>query len=473
MAGRIASLNVLLISTYELGRQPFGLASPAAWLREAGATVTCLDLAVQPLDEAAVAAAGLVAIYVPMHTATRLAATLLPRIKGLNARAHLCCYGLYAPLNAGYLRGLGADTLLGGEFEAGLVALAARLSVPAARDGGREPALESAQSEPLISLGKLRFHVPSREGLPVLEQYAHLTLGDGERRTVGYTEATRGCAHMCRHCPIPPVYGGRFRVVQPEVVLEDIARQVAAGARHITFGDPDFFNGPTHALRIVTGLHDRFPGLTYDATIKIEHLLTHARLLPALRDTGCLFVTSAVEAVDDATLAAYDKRHTRADVIQAVALCREVGLTLNPTFVTFGPWTTLDSYVDLLALIGRLDLVDAVAPIQYGIRLLIPAGSLLLDLPDVRNLVGPYDEEALAYPWAHPDPRVDQLCADVLAAVQRGQKRGEGRREIYREVWTLAQGACGLAEREALALPRITPTPPDATVPHLSEPWYC
>src|SRR5712692_8189198 len=72
----VRSVNVVLISTYELGRQPFGLASPAAWLRQVGATVTCLDLAVQPLEERAVASADLVALYVPMHTATRLGAEL-------------------------------------------------------------------------------------------------------------------------------------------------------------------------------------------------------------------------------------------------------------------------------------------------------------------------------------------------------------------------------------------------------------
>ena len=71
------NLRVVLISTYELGHQPFGLASPAAWLREAGARVTCLDLAVERLDEAAIAAADLVAFYVPMHTATRLAASFV------------------------------------------------------------------------------------------------------------------------------------------------------------------------------------------------------------------------------------------------------------------------------------------------------------------------------------------------------------------------------------------------------------
>jgi hypothetical protein len=90
-------------------------------------------------------------------------------------------------------------------------------------------------------------------------------------------------------------------------------------------------------------------------------------------------------------------------------------------------------------------------------------------LPDVRDLVGPYDERALAYPWAHPDPRVDRLCTDVLATVQRGQKQGKERRDIYRDVWVLAHEARG----DALALLEVTPTPPGATVPRLSEPWYC
>src|SRR5207248_6660404 len=107
----MANLNVVLISTYELGRQPFGLASPAAWLQEAGASVACLDLAVQRLDEELIAAADLVAFYVPMHTATRLAAMLVARVKTLNPTAHLCFYGLYAPVNEGYLRKLGADTI--------------------------------------------------------------------------------------------------------------------------------------------------------------------------------------------------------------------------------------------------------------------------------------------------------------------------------------------------------------------------
>ena len=107
-------MNVVLISTYELGRQPFGLASPAAWLAKEDLRVTCLDLAREPLATEPICAADIVAFYVPMHTATRLAVQILPQIKRLNPRAHLCFYGLYSPVNEAYLRKLGAQTILGG-----------------------------------------------------------------------------------------------------------------------------------------------------------------------------------------------------------------------------------------------------------------------------------------------------------------------------------------------------------------------
>ncbi len=455
-------MKVVLVSTYDLGHQPFGLASPAAWLREAGASVTCIDLAVEPLDEQAVRSAALVAIYVPMHTATRLASALLPRVKALNPRAHLCFYGLYAPMNEAFLRGLGAQTILGGEFEAGLASLYTRL----AASGPGAPA--ERQSEPVVSFAKLQFRVPDRTGLPPLTGYAHLEPGDGERRTAGYTEASRGCKHLCRHCPVVPVYGGRFRIVQRDVVMEDIRRQVAAGARHITFGDPDFFNGVGHALRLIAALHDAFPHITYDATIKVEHLLDHARHLPTLAATGCLFVTTAVESVDDYLLRLLDKGHTRADFVRVARLARDAGLTLSPSFIPFTPWTSLNGYRDLLALVAELDLIDQVAPIQLAIRLLVPDGSLLLELAELAPFLDGYDAAALSHRWSHPDPKVDRLHGRVREIVAKGEARGTSRRKTFAQIWQAAHTACGAA---APALPR--PQTDETRVPRLSEPWYC
>jgi radical SAM superfamily enzyme YgiQ (UPF0313 family) len=458
-------VRVVLISTYELGHQPFGLASPASWLRQLGAHVDCLDLAVEDFDEQAVRDADLVAFYVPMHTATRLATGLVERVRKLNPAAHLCFYGLYAPVNEDYLREMGADTILGGEFEEGLAAVVREIAA------GVPDASPRAQAAPVISLARQDFLVPDRSSLPSLDRYAYLELSDGQRRVVGYTEATRGCKHLCRHCPIVPVYNGRFRVVQRDVVMADVAAQVAAGAQHITFGDPDFFNGPAHALAVVREVHKLFPAITYDVTIKVEHLVKHADKLPVLRDTGCLFVTSAVESVDDLILAYFDKLHTRDEFIQVVRLFRETGLALNPTFVTFTPWTTPENYLDLLELIAELGLVGNIAPIQYAIRLLIPQGSRLLELPEVRELVGEFDAPSLAYPWTHPDPRVDQLYEAVMTEVKESMRGSASRPETFARVWQVAYPAAHPGS--PIPRPAVVQDQAAVEVPRLSEPWYC
>jgi len=331
------------------------------------------------------------------------------------------------------------------------------------------------QFEPEISLVRQNFLVPYRDDLPRLEKYAHLTLPDDSTRVVGYTEASRGCKHLCRHCPIVPVYNGTFRIVQREVVREDIRRQVAAGAQHITFGDPDFFNGVGHSMQIVEALHREHPGLSYDVTIKVEHLLKHASHLPALRETGCAFVTTAVESVDDDVLRILDKGHTCADFIRLARLMRGLGLFLVPTFVPFTPWTTLEGYEDLLATVIRLGLVEHVPPVQLTIRLLIPAGSRLLEVLPLHNAaIGRFQQEALSYPWANPDRRVDRLQCDLEAMVQREAKAGASRTVIFEEAWKLLHCAMNEDGEEAPApLPLVPPGPPRATIPYLTEPWYC
>jgi radical SAM superfamily enzyme YgiQ (UPF0313 family) len=446
-------LRVLLISTYELGRQPFGLASPAAWLRNAGAEVACLDLARQSLDEEALRTADAVAFYLPMHTATRLAIPIIKRTREINPAARLCAYGLYAPVNADLLRKLGIRTLAGGEFEEALLSLV--------RPG----------AAPLISLARQKFQVPDRSGLPPLEKYAKLVLPGGARRTVGYTESSRGCKHLCRHCPVVPVYQGHFRIVPRDIVMEDIRRQVAAGAQHTTFGDPDFFNGIGHAVELVSALHGEFPQLTYDATIKVEHLLQHCRHLPLLRETGCAFVVSAVESVDDYVLGhILEKGHTRADFVRVAGLFRELGLVLAPTFVPFHPWMTLEGYADLLATIAELDLIEHVSPVQLTIRLLVPAGSRLLELAEAHDAIGDFDESALSYRWVHRDPRVDKLQNELEATVARAVTAKEDRRAIFRRAWEMTHAAMGV---HVGRLPDVPPGRPRVTIPYLTEPWYC
>ena len=443
---------VLLVSTYDLGRQPFGIASPLAWLRRAGVDAAGLDLSRDPLPPDAVTAADVVAFYLPMHTATRLALPVIDRVRAINPAATICAYGLYAELNESLLRERGVSVILGPEAEQELVAVATAKAVALL---------------PSAVLPRLQFIQPDRAGLPSLDRYASLQMPDGSRKVVGATDATRGCKHRCRHCPIVPVYDGQFRVVPVDVVMADVGAQVAQGATHITFGDPDFFNGPTHARKVIEALHRERPGVTYDVIIKIEHLLAHRDLLPLLAATGCLFVTSAVEAVDDEVLAKLEKGHTRADFIEAAALCRAAGLTLIPTFVAFTPWTTIDGYRDLLDVIEDLDLIEHVAPVQWGIRLLVTWRSRLLELPEIAKSVGPFDSHTLTYPWTHTDARVDDLQRRVMQLA--GVRMTQSRRGMFERIKALAHFT---SPNDHIAKSPDTPTA-RASVPYLNEPWYC
>jgi len=445
-------VRALLISTYDLGRQPLGLAAPAAMLRQAGVDVDCVDTSREPLNDEHIRAATLVAFYLPMHTATRLAAPLLQRVRAVNPDARLAAYGLYAPLNRAWLEERGAR-VLGADAEQDLVRLV----------NSQLPTSNSQSSSQSV-----RFIQPDRTTLLPLTRYAALQMPDGTRRVVGSTDATRGCKHLCRHCPIVPVYGGRFKAVPIDVVMQDIRAHVAARAEHITFGDPDFFNGPTHARRVVERLAAEFPQLTYDVTIKIEHLLAHADLLPLLKDTGCLFITSAVESIDDDVLVKLQKGHTRADFRSAVELCRAAGVALAPTFVPFTPWTTVEGYIELLEEIERLDLVEAVAPIQLAIRLLVTAESKLLELPDIRGLVASFDPESLTWPWRHADARVDAL----QTAVMRIAGLKTARTEAFAAITETAL-RCASGDRHHRGQIAVRGSTQPLTPPYMTEEWYC
>ncbi|HKQ62882.1 MAG TPA: CUAEP/CCAEP-tail radical SAM protein [Candidatus Polarisedimenticolaceae bacterium] len=459
--------EVLIVSLYEQGHQPLAAASALAFLERAGFQPKAVDLAVESRARLLELAGGarLVALSVPMHTALHLGVSAAHALREHAPRAHRCFYGLYAVLNAAHLTTTVADSVLGGEAEDSLCALAAALetdnpleSVPGVGVRGRPP-------QPVLR--RLNFPAPSRAPLAGLERYSRLLVG-GESLPAAAIEASRGCLHRCRHCPIPAVYAGRFFVVPRDVVLNDVAALVARGVRHVTFADPDFLNGPRHALGIVREMHARFPALSFDVTTKIEHVLEQRRVFPELARAGCLFVVSAVESLSDAVLGRLDKGHTAADVREALAILRDAGITLRPSLLPFTPWSTLEDYLELLEWVERERLIGCVDPVQFSIRLLVPPGSLLAETPALQPWLGPLDPERFSYPWRHPDPRMDSLQREVSSLVQQAALRSEDAYVTFARIADAAWLAADPA-RPTRHLPARTAAEP----PRLSEPWFC
>lgn len=450
-------MRLLLVSTYEMGHQPLHLATPAAALRAAGHDVRTLDTSVESWTREPVDWADAVAFSVPMHTAMRLALRAAASVRAARPELPICLYGLYATVSQDMTLGPGgvADHAIAGEYERGLVAWADELARGSLVDIGRQRP-EGA---------------PARGGLPPLERYAHLALG-GEERAVGYVEASRGCLHRCGHCPVPVVYDGRIRIVPEDVVLADVAALVEAGAKHVTFGDPDFLNGPQHSRRVIAAMHERWPALTFDCTVKVEHILRHSDIWPEFAAGGCLFVVSAFETVHEETLLRLDKGHTAAEAAAAVQLLRSHGIEIRPSFLPFTPWTTVDEVADIVDFVAALDLVPNVDPIQYTIRLLVPQGSLLEKSLAAEGRLGPYDAERLTWMWTSEDPSIDELQTRLTALVEGAQTAGEPISRIYERVRQAAWTAAG---RQASGF--CPPLRPVSALterrPRLTEPWFC
>jgi radical SAM superfamily enzyme YgiQ (UPF0313 family) len=435
--------RVLLVATYELGHQPRNLAGPAALLREHGHDVRALDVSIDPWDPALVDWADKVAFSVPMHTATRLVHELAA---GLTKP--VCCYGLYADMCRDV-----ADFVIAGEYEPALLDW-----VDAS--GAAEPAYAPIPVQLGRGAATPGAPRPARELLPALDRYTRLVEGSSTR-IVGMVEASRGCVHRCRHCPVPVVYDGRVRIAAADDVIADIAQLVAAGATHITFGDPDFLNAPLHARRVVNALHERFTEVTWDCTTKVEHVLRHADRWPEFAPRGCLFVVSAFESLNDRILERLDKGHTASDAAYAVELLRAEGIDVRPSFLPFTPWTTRSDIIELLDFAYALDLVASIDPVQYTIRLLLPRGSLLLDHPDLAPHLGGWDDARLTYDWRASEPGIDALQRSLAALVEASAAAGDDPLTTYAKIRT----ACGAPPVDISALTRDRP--------RLTESWFC
>jgi hypothetical protein len=488
-------MRVLLLSTYELGHQPLGIAGPAAALEASGHLTRGVDLAVSDLPAETLKWANAVAISIPMHTATLLALEAVASVRSQRPAIPVAWHGLYAPALVGNDLVLPDDLLVAGDAVPAVLAWLESLSGEQASGSGGQNPVEAGGQNPveaggqnpveagespatgggtvLIALGPPRSIGPAsrplRRDLLPLAGYARL-LHQNREVVAASVEASRGCNHRCRHCPVASIYHGRSRPVETEAVLDDIAQVVVAGAGHVSFADPDFLNRPRHALDVARRLHEAFPSVTFDATVKVEHILAHREVWPELAASGLIFIVSAFESVDDRVLTLLDKGHTAEDEATALEVVRTAGIELRPSWLPFTPWTSLASVGALLQFSADQDLVWSTDPVQYSIRLLLPTGSLLLERPDevlaqsLRGVGGGSTK------WVAASRGLDDL---QLAVAARAEAADDEPIDVtFSAIWDLARRA-GAPLAATPPQPSVAAWLPPAQRPRLSESWFC
>ena len=463
--------EVLLISCYELGHQPFSLASPLRFLSNDGINAAGIDLAVENIEayEEEIKLARVVFVSVRMHNALRLGVAASKRVRELNADAHICFYGDYAGLNSEYLfEEQCANSTISGEFESAIVDLA-RVVIEDCFQYKKPPSeVRTLQKMAEPVLQRTAFVVPERMDLPQFGNYAHFRDDKGELHLAGSTETTRGCKYVCRHCPVTSVYHGKFFVIPKDVVIADIRNQVEQGVKHISFSDPDFLNGPGHARRILTAMHAEFPELTFDFTARIPHLLRYKHLLSEMKSIGCAFVISAMETLSDDVLDVLDKGHTRSDIMRALDIMKKAKISWRPSLLPFTPWSTLDDYLELLDFVRTHELVQNIDPVHLSIRLLIPPGSALLEKHANADWIGNLDSANFTYRWIHPDWRMEQLWSQINGVVRKSHNEDIDPSKTFSAIEELAYTMAGKKQSFTNIVSQKHPLPAG-----LTESWFC
>jgi hopanoid C-3 methylase len=403
----------LVISSFEGGYQPVTALSGYMALRNAGfENIRFHDTYVDGLPDDLFDDADLVAIAVPLFDALQAGLQLSEMIRSKNASAKIVFFGQYATLNAGRLLPKYGDYAVCGEWEQPLVNLAQHLSTGEVLDKiglvDTRDARANLIPHPYITRNKIA--LLDRSIAPPLHKYpqpqVEKMLGVNGI-VVGGVESTRGCHHKCTYCSVYATYDGKVVPIKDEIVIEDVSNLVAHGMTHLTFTDAEFFNAKNQGLRLLRVLHAQFPELTYDFTTRIDHILEHEQALYEMKELGVRFITSALEYPSQMVLDVVSKEISIADIERAIAILREIGIRLNPTFIMFNPWVSKEDMTTFKDFITRNDLTDVVDPIQYETRLHLYKGSPLLKRASTTGLE--MTEFEFHYEWKHADPEVDAL----------------------------------------------------------------
>ncbi len=448
-------MRPLILSTYELGHQPHLAALVAGVLKEGGSEYDIVDLSIDPnLDLLFNTYQGgypnAVAIETAVLTVGMLTSAMLFRdvlsylAKNSGHITKLIVYGLYANEVASEASRISYTDLI-------------VRTTPTTEEIALDLGVENAT---------VKRYLPARENLPNLTRYKTVT-SSGIERVTGYTEASVGCRHRCRHCPLPIFFNGRVAVNPVEDILNDIEFQVNAGATHITLGDPDFFNAPIHAMKVARAIKARFDNVTFDCTIKVEHLLKYGRYLKELAELGCIYITSAVESLSDETLTNLAKGHSSTDVDEAVQLVDRAGIDFHPSFVPFTPWTKLEDFEDILVFVYQNSMEKTLEPVQLSIKLLVPSNSLLLESPAFIEYKTHYDVETYSYLWRYREPKVEALHNAVTDQVLKSQLCRDAFEDTFFTLWSITEEHLG----RSIATPIRNQRSSDAV--KSSEAWFC
>ncbi|MHC1745270.1 MAG: glycosyltransferase [Syntrophobacteraceae bacterium] len=272
--------------------------------------------------------AEIVGISVPFTNVSRIAAELGAYLKRCLPSVKIVLGGVHPSVFPMESMTEGVDFVVSGEGEFPMLALAlgeTPSSIPDlyCRDASGR-ILRPSRSATLKNLDNIG--LPAWDLLP-MDRYLQISpRGNRSHRSLSVI-TSRGCPFACNFCSIHPVSGRSWRARSPENVLGEIRQaHEQYGIEHIEIEDDNFTLDKERAIRILAGLKDISPTLTWAAHNGVRIDTLDEELLAAVKQSGCVQLNLAVEHGSPHVLKAMNKKLSVDKVRQVAEICGRLGI---------------------------------------------------------------------------------------------------------------------------------------------------
>jgi radical SAM superfamily enzyme YgiQ (UPF0313 family) len=157
---------------------------------------------------------------------------------------------------------------------------------------------------------------------------------------------SRGCPFDCNFCTVTKVFGKRFRMQSAERVVAEVKNALSYfKTRTIFFYDDNFTANRERITKICSMFTTEKLDIVWTAQVRSD-ISRDPELLQLMYTAGARLFYIGFESINDATLKAFHKSQTRADIEKAISTIHSVGITIHGMFIFGEDNDTVDSFRD-------------------------------------------------------------------------------------------------------------------------------
>ncbi len=144
--------------------------------------------------------------------------------------------------------------------------------------------------------------------------------------------ASRGCPHDCIFCSVTKMFGRKYRIKDPDLVMEEVMTRYREGYRNAFFYDDNFAANNTKTKIFLEKLIRADLDFKWSSQFSI-HVAKDRELVSMLKRAKCQTLFIGVESINPEALKDYHKNQTVQMIKESVSTLVKTGMNVHSMFI--------------------------------------------------------------------------------------------------------------------------------------------